>query len=49
MALVKLTHKETGKVHEVEPVDAREYLATGGYELFKPPVKKPVRKAVKKK
>lgn len=46
MALVKLIHKKTKKVHEVEPVDAREYMATGGYEYEK---KKVVKKTVPKK
>lgn len=36
MARVTVYEKETGKAHEVDSVDAKEYVASGGYTTENP-------------
>lgn len=45
---VKIRYKKTGKVTEVSPLNAKEILATGGYELAEQPKKVVEKKAVEK-
>jgi hypothetical protein len=45
MSKIYLRNKETGKLEAMEPVDARESLASGGYELPQPEDKPKQRKA----